>query len=49
MLYAFDLLEFNGKDLRPLPLGEHKAKLHESTAPNEEAEELVGEEVELGG
>jgi ATP-dependent DNA ligase len=27
MLYAFDLLEFNGKDLRPLPLGERKAKL----------------------
>jgi hypothetical protein len=27
MLYAFDLLELNGKDLRPLPLGERKAKL----------------------
>src|SRR5580698_2916172 len=27
MLYAFDLLEFNGEDLRPLPLAERKAKL----------------------
>jgi ATP-dependent DNA ligase len=27
MLYAFDLLELNGKDLRPLPLGDRKAKL----------------------
>jgi GYF domain 2 len=27
ILHAFDLLELNGKDLRPLPLGEHKAKL----------------------
>jgi bifunctional non-homologous end joining protein LigD len=27
MLYAFDLLELNGKDLRALPLGERKAKL----------------------
>jgi hypothetical protein len=27
MLYAFDLLELNGKDLRPLPLGERKSKL----------------------
>jgi ATP-dependent DNA ligase len=27
MLYAFDLLELNGKDLRPLPLGERKTKL----------------------
>jgi bifunctional non-homologous end joining protein LigD len=27
ILYAFDLLEFNGEDLRPLPLGERKAKL----------------------
>jgi bifunctional non-homologous end joining protein LigD len=27
MLYAFDLLELNGKDLRPLPLGKRKAKL----------------------
>jgi ATP dependent DNA ligase domain len=27
MLYAFDLLEFNGKDLWPLPLGDRKAKL----------------------
>jgi bifunctional non-homologous end joining protein LigD len=27
MLYAFDLLELNGKDLRPLPLSERKAKL----------------------
>jgi bifunctional non-homologous end joining protein LigD len=27
MLYAFDLLELNGKDLRFLPLGERKAKL----------------------
>ena len=27
MLYAFDLLELNGKDLRPLPLVERKAKL----------------------
>jgi bifunctional non-homologous end joining protein LigD len=27
MLYAFDLLDLNGKDLRPLPLGERKAKL----------------------
>ncbi len=27
MLYAFDLLELNGEDLRPLPLGERKAKL----------------------
>jgi bifunctional non-homologous end joining protein LigD len=26
-LYAFDLLELNGKDQRPLPLGERKAKL----------------------
>jgi ATP-dependent DNA ligase len=26
-LHAFDLLELNGKDLRPLPLGERKAKL----------------------
>jgi bifunctional non-homologous end joining protein LigD len=26
-LYAFDLLELNGKDLRPLPLVERKAKL----------------------
>jgi hypothetical protein len=23
ILHAFDLLELNGKDLRPLPLGEH--------------------------
>jgi ATP dependent DNA ligase domain len=27
MLYAFDLLELNGKDLRALPLNERKAKL----------------------
>jgi bifunctional non-homologous end joining protein LigD len=27
MLYAFDLLEFNGAALRPLPLVERKAKL----------------------
>jgi ATP-dependent DNA ligase len=27
MLYAFDLLELNGKDLRPLPLCDRKAKL----------------------
>jgi bifunctional non-homologous end joining protein LigD len=27
ILYAFDLLELNGKDLRPLPLGDRKAKL----------------------
>jgi bifunctional non-homologous end joining protein LigD len=27
MLYAFDLLELDGKDLRALPLGERKAKL----------------------
>jgi bifunctional non-homologous end joining protein LigD len=27
MLYAFDLLELNGKDLRPLALGDRKAKL----------------------
>jgi ATP-dependent DNA ligase len=27
MLYAFDLLEFDGEDLRPLPLSERKAKL----------------------
>jgi bifunctional non-homologous end joining protein LigD len=27
MLYAFDLLELNGMDLRPPPLGERKAKL----------------------
>jgi bifunctional non-homologous end joining protein LigD len=27
MLYAFDLLEFNGEDLRPLPLAQRKAKL----------------------
>jgi bifunctional non-homologous end joining protein LigD len=27
MLYAFDLQEFNGEDLRPLPLAERKAKL----------------------
>jgi ATP-dependent DNA ligase len=27
MLYAFDLLELNGMDLRPLPLAERKAKL----------------------
>jgi len=27
VLHAFDLLELNGKDLRPLPLGERKAKL----------------------
>jgi bifunctional non-homologous end joining protein LigD len=27
MLYAFDLLELNGKDLQPLTLGERKAKL----------------------
>jgi bifunctional non-homologous end joining protein LigD len=27
MLYAFDLLELNGKDLRALPLGDRKAKL----------------------
>jgi bifunctional non-homologous end joining protein LigD len=27
MLYAFDLLELNGTDLRPLPLSERKAKL----------------------
>jgi bifunctional non-homologous end joining protein LigD len=27
ILYAFDLLELNGKDLRVLPLGERKAKL----------------------
>jgi bifunctional non-homologous end joining protein LigD len=27
MLYAFDLLELNGKELRSLPLGERKAKL----------------------
>jgi bifunctional non-homologous end joining protein LigD len=26
MLYAFDLLELNGDDLRPLPLAERKAK-----------------------
>jgi bifunctional non-homologous end joining protein LigD len=27
ILHAFDLLELNGRDLRPLPLGERKAKL----------------------
>src|ERR1700674_3077180 len=27
MVYAFDLLELDGKDLRALPLGERKAKL----------------------
>jgi bifunctional non-homologous end joining protein LigD len=27
MLYAFDLLELNGVDLRPLPLAARKAKL----------------------
>jgi hypothetical protein len=27
MLYAFDLLELNGENLRPLPLGDRKAKL----------------------
>jgi ATP-dependent DNA ligase len=27
MLYAFDLLELDGADLRPLPLGDRKAKL----------------------
>jgi bifunctional non-homologous end joining protein LigD len=27
MLYAFDLLELNGKDFRPLPLGELKDRL----------------------
>jgi ATP-dependent DNA ligase len=27
VLYAFDLLELNGKDIRLLPLGERKAKL----------------------
>jgi ATP-dependent DNA ligase len=27
MLYAFDLLELNGEDLRPRPLGERKARL----------------------
>ena len=27
MLYAFDLLELNGEDLRPLPLGERKGRL----------------------
>jgi bifunctional non-homologous end joining protein LigD len=27
MLYAFDLLQLNGEDLRSLPLGERKAKL----------------------
>jgi ATP-dependent DNA ligase len=27
MLYAFDVLELNGKDLRALPLGDRKAKL----------------------
>jgi bifunctional non-homologous end joining protein LigD len=27
MLYAFDLLELNGEDLRPLPLADRKAKL----------------------
>jgi bifunctional non-homologous end joining protein LigD len=27
VLHAFDLLEINGKDLRPLPLGERKARL----------------------
>ena len=27
MLHAFDLLELNGEDLRPLPLGERKSKL----------------------
>jgi bifunctional non-homologous end joining protein LigD len=26
-LYAFDLLEIGGEDLRPLPLGERKARL----------------------
>jgi bifunctional non-homologous end joining protein LigD len=32
MLYAFDLLELNGKDLRSLPLGERKAKLEKLLA-----------------
>jgi bifunctional non-homologous end joining protein LigD len=27
MLYAFDLLELNGEDMRPLPLRERKARL----------------------
>jgi bifunctional non-homologous end joining protein LigD len=27
ILHAFDLLELDGEDLRPLPLGERKAKL----------------------
>jgi ATP-dependent DNA ligase len=27
ILYAFDLLEFNGEDLRPRPLGERKGRL----------------------
>jgi bifunctional non-homologous end joining protein LigD len=32
MLYAFDLLELNGKDLRPLPLVDRKAKLEKLLA-----------------
>jgi ATP-dependent DNA ligase len=32
ILYAFDLLEFNGKDLRMLPLSERKAKLEKLLA-----------------
>ena len=31
-LYAFDLLELNGKDMRPMPLGERKAKLEKLLA-----------------
>jgi bifunctional non-homologous end joining protein LigD len=27
MLYAFDLLELDGEDLRPLPLGKRKPRL----------------------
>jgi bifunctional non-homologous end joining protein LigD len=34
MLYAFDLLELDGDDLRPRPLGERKARLAKLLARN---------------
>jgi bifunctional non-homologous end joining protein LigD len=42
MLYAFDLLEVNGGDLRPLPLVDRKAKLARAPAALVHTEEDGG-------
>jgi bifunctional non-homologous end joining protein LigD len=48
ILYAFDLLEFNGGDLRPLPLSMRKEKLARLLA-RKPAGIVLNEHVDLGG